>query len=129
MQFAENILDHELYVSGDKSALQRVANILLDNAVKYTPARGSIQVCLEQKDGHAIFSVRDTGIGISKEDRDKVFERFYRADKVRTRERGGTGLGLAIAKWIVDQHQGSIITESTLGHGSLFAVKLMLSKD
>jgi heavy metal sensor kinase len=129
LQFVENILDRELYVSGDKSALQRVANILLDNAVKYTPARGSVQVCLEQKDGHAIFSVRDTGIGIPKEDRDKVFERFYRADKARTRERGGTGLGLAIAKWIVDQHQGSISVESTLGEGSLFVVELQLSKD
>jgi signal transduction histidine kinase len=129
LQFAESIIDRELYVRGDKSAFQRLANILLDNAMKYTPARGSIQVCLEQKAGHAVFSVRDTGIGISNKDRDKVFERFYRADKARTREPGGTGLGLAIAKWIVDQHHGSIDVESTLGEGSLFVVKLLLTRD
>ena len=129
LQFAESIIDHELFVSGDKNALQRVANILLDNAVKYTPARGSIQICLEQKDGHAVFSVRDTGIGISNEDRDKVFERFYRVDKARSRDQGGAGLGLAIAKWIVEQHRGSITVESTLGQGSLFVMKLLLAKD
>lgn len=127
LQFAENIIDRNLQVAGDSSALHRVVNILLDNAVKYTPARGGIQLCLEGKDGNVILSVRDTGIGISEEDRNKVFDRFYRADKARTRELGGSGLGLAIAKWIVEQHHGTIRVESTLGVGSIFTVELPLA--
>lgn len=129
LQFTTSFVGHEVYVIGDHGALQRVVNILLDNAVKYTPARGSIQLSLEQKDGNALLSVRDTGIGISKEDQGKVFERFYRADKARTRDQGGSGLGLAIAKWIVDQHHGSITLQSTLGEGSIFVIELPLAKD
>jgi heavy metal sensor kinase len=124
LQFVTNIVDHDLLVAGDSSALRRVANILLDNAVKYTPAGGSIQLYLERKDAKAVLSVRDTGIGISSADHAQVFERFYRADKARTRESGGAGLGLAIAKWIVEQHHGSISVESMVGVGSTFVVQL-----
>ncbi|HEY1799892.1 MAG TPA: ATP-binding protein [Terriglobales bacterium] len=124
LQFAQNISDHEICVQGDSTALHRLINILLDNAVKYTPARGSVQLSLEIGDDKAILSVRDTGIGISREDCAKIFDRFYRVDKARTRESGGAGLGLAIAEWIVEQHHGSISVESTLGAGSLFIAEL-----
>lgn len=126
LQFDVTIVDHEIYVMGDHSALRRVTNILLDNAVKYTSAPGNIQLSLERKDGNAILSIRDSGIGILKEDQDKVFERFYRADKVRTRDHGGSGLGLSIAKWIIDQHHGSITLTSIHGEGSVFVVNLPL---
>jgi signal transduction histidine kinase len=92
----------------------------LDNAVKYTPPGGSVEIKLHAQNGNAVFFVGDTGIGISDEDQPKIFERFYRADKARSREFGGAGLGLAIAYWIVEQHKGSIRVKSSLGNGSQF---------
>jgi signal transduction histidine kinase len=96
----------------------------MDNAAKYTPEGGSIRAELSSKDGVAVASVSDTGIGIDRQDLSRVFDRFWRADKARSREHGGAGLGLSIAKWIVDVHGGSISVESELGKGSTFAIRL-----
>jgi signal transduction histidine kinase len=104
--------------------VQRLLAILLDNSVKYTPPPGAIELRLEAQNGKAIISVCDSGIGIAKEDQARIFERFYRVDKARSRELGGAGIGLAIADWIVQQHRGSIAVHSSIGNGSTFVVEL-----
>ena len=101
-------------------------NIVLDNAVKYTPGAGSVHLSVEERGDKAVLKVVDSGIGIALDDQARIFERFYRADKARSRELGGAGLGLAIALWIVRQHHGSIQVESSLGKGSAFTVELPL---
>jgi heavy metal sensor kinase len=113
-----------VWVMADESLLRRVLTILLDNAVKYTPAPGVIDVLLEERDGCAVVSVNDTGIGISPEERSKIFDRFYRVDRARGRATGGAGLGLAIARWIVECHRGSITVESAANKGSRFSVQM-----
>jgi heavy metal sensor kinase len=112
------------FVMGDESALRRLADILLDNAFKYTPAPGSVRLSLEQKGETAVITIQDSGMGIDEQDQARIFERFYRVDKARSRAQGGVGLGLAIAHWIVTQHRGSITVESSLGNGSIFRVEL-----
>jgi signal transduction histidine kinase len=116
----------DVYVAGDMTALSRLLNILLDNAVKYTPSPGTIELRLEAIDESALITVRDSGIGISAEDQPRIFERFYRADKARSRELGGAGLGLAIAEWIIAQHRGHVTVQSAPGQGSSFLVELPL---
>jgi heavy metal sensor kinase len=111
-------------VSADPVALERLFLIVVENAVKYTPRGGRIELKLSNGSGTAKVEVRDTGIGISEKDLPHIFERFYRADQARSRESGGSGLGLAIARWIVDQHQGTIEAQSALGVGSVFRVTL-----
>jgi len=86
LRFTESITPRDVCIAGDKTAVSRVLNILLDNAVKYTPSAGNIELALETKNGNAVIAVRDTGIGISNEDQSRIFERFYRADKARSRE-------------------------------------------
>jgi heavy metal sensor kinase len=127
LQFTTNISDQTTFVMGDESLLRRLADILLDNAFKYTPSPGSVHLSLEQRVERAVITVQDSGVGIAKEDQDKIFERFYRADKARSRAQGGTGLGLAIAQWIVAQHRGSITVESRPGEGATFQVELPLT--
>jgi signal transduction histidine kinase len=127
--FSEAVTSGNVDVAGDKTALQQLLNILLDNAVKYTPTPGRINLSLEERDDKAVLKVADSGIGIAPEDQTRIFERFYRADKARSRELGGAGLGLAIALWIVQQHHGSIEVESTLGEGSAFVVQLPLQHE
>ena len=100
LEFIEQLDEHNIFISADRSFLKRLLNILLDNAVKYTPQTGSIKIELEEHEGKAVITVCDTGIGISPEDQARIFERFYRADKARSHESGGAGLGLAIAHWI-----------------------------
>ena len=112
---------------GDESALRRVADILLDNAFKYTAQPGVVGLSLEQKGDRVVITVQDSGIGIADEDKDRIFERFYRVDKARSREQGGAGLGLAIAQWIVAQHRGSIVVESKPGQGSAFRLEFPTS--
>jgi signal transduction histidine kinase len=126
MRFTSNVPRCDVYVAGDMTALSRLLNILLDNAVKYTPSPGTIELTLEAKDESALITVRDSGIGISAEDRPRIFERFYRADKARSRELGGAGLGLAIAEWIIAQHRGQVTVQSAPGQGSSFLVELPL---
>ena len=123
-------------VAGDEGRLVQVLTNLLDNAIKYTPAGGTITVSgkLASSVGNAEpparaieISVADTGIGIPEEDRPRVFERFYRVDKARSRELGGTGLGLAIVKHIVEGHGGQVWVEANYPQGSRFVVRLPLS--
>ncbi len=116
----------EVSVQGDKMRLARVLLNLVDNAVKYTPKGGRVILSLAKKGDEAYISIRDTGIGISKEDQEKIFERFYRVDKSRSREIGGTGLGLAICKRIIEAHGGRISVDSEIGKGSTFTVILPL---
>jgi len=115
-------------VKGDAETLRRIAIILLDNAIKYTPAEkaetGPVVVSLERQGKDAILRVRDHGIGIEAEDLPHIFERFYRADKARSRQ--GTGLGLSIAATLVEQLGGRITAESTPGAGSTFSVWIPL---
>jgi len=115
--------DHVM-VRGDKLRLRQLLLNLIDNALKYTPESGTVTLALEAVDGSARISVMDTGIGIPKEDREKIFDRFYRVDKARSRELGGSGLGLAISKWIVDSHGGTITVESIVNSGSTFTVTI-----
>lgn len=116
-------------IQADSSALRRALLILIDNAVKYTPTGGSIRVNLEKSKDFALVSVSDTGIGIARADLAHIFDRFWRADKARSREEGGAGLGLSIAKWIVEMHRGSIDVKSDLGKGSTFNLRVPLDHE
>jgi heavy metal sensor kinase len=116
-------------VSADPAAIERLFLIVIENAVKYTPHGGKIDVKLSNGVGNARIEIRDSGIGISDKDLPHIFERFYRADQARSRELGGSGLGLAISRWIVDLHGGSIEAQSTLGSGSVFRITLPVSAD
>jgi len=111
-------------VTGNETLLRRLADILLDNAFKYTPSPGSVHLTLEPQGESAVIRVQDSGVGIAEEEQSKIFERFYRVDKARSRAQGGAGLGLAIAQWIVTQHGGSIRVDSRPGQGSTFRVEL-----
>jgi heavy metal sensor kinase len=115
-------------VQADPEALRRALLILIDNAAKYTPEGGSVDVGLEARNGQAVAWVSDTGMGIAAADLPHVFDRFWRADKARSREQGGAGLGLSIAKWIVDMHGGTISGQSEIGKGSVFEIKLPIEK-
>ena len=118
-----NIVKVEIHA--DEQKIKQLILILVDNAIKYTPEGGSVNVAIENIDSEWVtFTVKDSGIGIAKEDQDKIFERFYRVDKVRSRELGGNGLGLSIASEIVRLHEGKISVESELGQGTKFIVEL-----
>lgn len=113
---------------GSEDKLKQALRILVDNSIKYTPDGGIIQAELKETEKQNIITVSDTGIGIKKEDLPHVFDRFYRADKSRTKidesKQGGTGLGLSIAKIIIDQHQGRVLVESELNAGTKFSIFL-----
>ncbi len=115
-------------VYGDADQLKQVLVALVDNALKYTPYEGSVTLSLTTDENCAFVKVSDTGIGILPEDLPHIFERFYRADRARSRDRGGSGLGLTIVQSIVQEHQGSIEVESTPGRGSTFTLKLPVVK-
>lgn len=115
-----------LWVEGDANALRRLFLILIDNAVKYTPSGGTCEVYLGERDGLVVGGVKDTGIGIASDDLPRVFDRFYRVDRARSRQQGGTGLGLAIAQWIATAHNGTVTVESALDRGTVFEVRLTL---
>ncbi len=114
-------------VSGSAEALREAVGNLIDNALNYTPAGGSVTVSVGVQDDRALVAVSDTGIGIAAEHQERIFERFYRADKARSRQLGGTGLGLAIVKHIVQAHQGEIAVASRPGRGSTFTISLPLA--
>jgi heavy metal sensor kinase len=126
IEFASNLELVELCATADPNAISRIIDILLDNAFKYTPSPGKVTLSAGQTADHTIITVEDTGIGIAPEDQPKIFERFYRVDKVRSRTLGGSGLGLAIARWIVALHHGTITVKSQLGEGSIFQVQIPL---
>ena len=122
----ENI--QEVDMQADEQKIKQLILILVDNAIKYTPEGGKVTVGIESiNEGKVTFFVQDSGIGIAKEDQDKVFERFYRVDKARSREIGGNGLGLSIASEIVRLHEGKISVESELGEGTKFIVELKIA--
>lgn len=112
-------------IRGDEQKIRQLLLILVDNAVKYTPDGGKVTLgILPGERGSIRFFVKDTGVGISDENKEKIFDRFYRVDKARSREMGGNGLGLAIAQEIVNLHKGKIAVESELGKGTKFTVEL-----
>jgi two-component system phosphate regulon sensor histidine kinase PhoR len=108
----------------DEEALAQILDNLIDNALKYTPPGGRIDVRWHGQDGQVVLEVADTGIGIPERDLPRIFERFYRVDKARSRELGGTGLGLAIVKHLVQAMHGSVTAASELGKGTTFAIRL-----
>lgn len=109
-----------LYVMADADRVQQVLINLVNNALQFTPAEGSIRVSARPDGDRVVFSVQDTGVGIPAADISRVFERFYRVDKTRSRQSGGTGLGLAIVKHIVEAHGGHVGVQSEVGQGSRF---------
>jgi len=132
---------NEIHVFGDTLRMRELFINLIENGIKYTEAGGSILITLTKETDDSVnpmtpkekkavtfakIIVADTGIGIAKEDQDKIFNRFFRVDKARSREQGGSGLGLSICKWIVEAHQGEITVESEPGKGSSFIVRLPL---
>jgi signal transduction histidine kinase len=121
----------DVTVMGDRTRLRQLFLNLVTNAIKYTPNGGKVELGLGRHPDNVTFAVRDTGIGISAADFPHIFERFWRADRVRSRmsERGGFGLGLAISQWIAQAHGGSLTASSRLGRGSLFTVTLPLGAD
>jgi len=124
---SHNILNdrnEDIIIHADQKLIKEAIRIFMDNSIKFTPAEGAIKLNSYQKNKKAIISIEDTGIGISHEDLPYIFNRFYRADKSRTKSRGGTGLGLAIAKWIIDNHQGKIDVWSELNEGTVVRIEL-----
>ena len=121
--------EEALPVRANEAKLRRLLVILLDNALKFTPSDGKVTLAGGTDATGVTISVADTGAGISQEDLPHVFERFWRADKVRSREAGGTGLGLAIARQIAEQHGSSLVVESAVGRGSVFALRLTKAAD
>lgn len=120
----ESRIQPEVWVRGDEQQLGLMIRNLLENAVRYTPEGGRVVVEVAHVGDHAIVSIADTGIGIPLEAQARVFERFYRVDKARSRDRGGTGLGLAIVKHVAELHGGEVSLRSQLGEGSTFTTRL-----
>jgi len=123
----EVLYAESIYVLGDRDSLYRAIANLLSNAIHYTPAGGQVTLRLLRHHQTAQIQVVDTGVGIAADDQAKVFDRFYRVEQARSRERGGTGLGLAIVSTIVQQHRGTISLESVLGKGSKFTIQLEIA--
>jgi len=114
----------DVVVPGNLGRIQQLLNIMLDNAIKHTPSGGNIELKLQLGESTYELIIKDDGEGISKDERDKIFQRFYRVDKSRSKSQGGTGLGLSIAECIVKEHRGVIKVSSTLGKGTEFHVIL-----
>lgn len=123
----ETELEARLGMLGDQERLQQLIVILLDNSMKFTPEQGTIRVASRRKGHVAEITVADTGAGVPAAELPRLFDRFYRGDKARTRSQGGTGLGLAIAKWIVDKHGGTISAASAPGEGTTIKITLPLN--
>lgn len=118
----QSFIQPRLKLYGDKELLNRLTIILLDNAIKYTPAPGKVELYAKQDGSDIVIKVSDTGVGIDKKHIDKIFDRFYRADTARSGSIEGSGLGLSIAKWIVTEHKGSITVNSEPGRGTEITV-------
>ena len=118
-----NIPDQSPEIFADRDKIEQVFQNILSNAHKYTPKGGQIAVSLDHIDNMIQITFCDTGVGIPKADIDRIFERFYRVDKTRSREMGGTGLGLSIAREIVTAHEGVIAIDSEVGQGTCVTLK------
>jgi signal transduction histidine kinase len=118
----------DLQLVGDRERLHQLLVILLDNAFKYTPKGGRVVVSGSKADKNILLSVQDTGCGIQSENLPHIFDRFFREDKARSRDKGGIGLGLSIAKWIVDMHAGKITAQSEPGSGTTFKLSIPIGK-
>jgi two-component system, OmpR family, sensor histidine kinase ArlS len=123
-----SVRNEGIIFNADRSLLKEVLRIFVDNSVKYTPAGGKIELQCYSQDNRILLIVEDNGTGISKEDLPYIFDRFYRADKSRTKNTGGTGLGMAIAKWIVLKHGGDIKVQSEINIGTKITISLPLLK-
>ncbi len=119
----------EAPIEGDEGLLRQLLVALLDNAIRHTPAEGSVTVSLTAEPGSWYVAVADTGSGIPMEDQPYIFDRFYRADKARTREAGGSGLGLSIARWIATLHNGELTLSESSNRGTRFTLRLPRSSD
>ncbi len=117
-------IPHHLSVFAEKQQMLQVLRNLIDNAVKYTGELGSVNITGYETDAETVVSVRDTGVGIPPSDLDRIFERFYRVDKARSRQLGGTGLGLSIVRDIMGAYGGRVMVDSQVGVGSTFSVVL-----
>ena len=117
-------LDSETMILADEEALRQILDNLIDNAIKYTPEAGFVRIRCDLQERNVMIEVTDTGIGIPRDDLPRVFERFYRVDKARSRELGGTGLGLSIVKHLVQSIGGQITVDSRVGAGSRFTIVL-----
>ena len=124
IEFSDDLPDEPVHVQGDPQALRRLLLNLLDNALKFTPAGGTVKLAIDTDERQVSLSVRDTGIGIGADHLPHIFDRFYRVDRARSRAQGGAGLGLAIVWWIAEVHGGTIDVESQLERGSVFRVRL-----
>jgi two-component system, OmpR family, sensor kinase len=122
----EHLLLEPCTILGDADKLKQLTLILLDNALKYALEGGRVWLELKHVDNHAEIRISNTGQGINKDDLKRVFERFYRTDTSRSRQTGGTGLGLSIARWIAEQHGGTVELESELGAITTAIVRLPL---
>ncbi len=122
-------IPEKLEMDTDPTRLEQLLVILCDNAIKYTGEGGQVRLSVSQAAGKARISVSDSGVGIPAEHLPRIFDRFYRVDKARSREQGGTGLGLSIAKWITDAHEGTIEVTSEPGKGTTFTVTLPITKN
>lgn len=122
-------VEEEILVKADQSALRTILENLLTNGLKYTPASGKVTVTWRRDHAHALIQVRDTGVGIPSEHHDRIFERFYRVDRARTREIGGTGLGLSIVKHLANVLEAEVTLESEVGRGSVFSLKIPLAAE
>ena len=123
-QIVREFTPRDIYVDIDQDRMTQVIDNLLNNAIKYSPDGGTVTVRLSEEQGYVKVSVIDEGLGISKSDAERLFERFYRVDKARSREQGGSGLGLAISKEVIELHGGQIWVESVEGKGSNFSFTL-----
>ncbi|PKY90535.1 cell wall metabolism sensor histidine kinase WalK [Falseniella ignava] len=123
-QIVREFTPRDIYVDIDQDRMTQVIDNLLNNAIKYSPDGGTVTVRLSEEQGFVKVSVIDEGLGISKSDAERLFERFYRVDKARSREQGGSGLGLAISKEVIELHGGQIWVESVEGKGSNFSFTL-----
>ncbi|MBP3885283.1 MAG: HAMP domain-containing histidine kinase [Olsenella sp.] len=131
LRFDDKTFSHELYADVNPDLIREAITNIMSNALRYTPEGGWVVVSIDRDRarGEAVISVRDTGIGIAKEDIPRIFSRFWRSDASRERVSGGLGVGLALTKEIVDKHHGSISVESELGKGTTFTLRIPLERE